>query len=95
LRLWRPWFSFYVFIPYLTLVPIGSQPLESPCFTCKQLSEEISQRVSFVFCLFPARAKPDKTTLEEDGSARFICLAIARLEKNLLALSSLNRKIMH
>ena len=34
-------------------------------------------------------------TLEEGGSVRFICLAIARLEKNLLALSSLNQKVLY
>jgi hypothetical protein len=30
--------------------------------------------------------EPDKATLEEGGSARFICLAIARLEKKLISL---------
>jgi hypothetical protein len=38
---------------------------------------------------------PDKATLVEGGSARLICLAIARLKKNILALSSANRKIVH
>jgi hypothetical protein len=39
--------------------------------------------------------KPNKATLEEGGSARFICFAIARLDKNLYALRSVVERVVY